>query len=443
MKKDLEDGKVTVNYFFCETECKFLDKVGISEYLTETRIENKSFLKSINKLCLEIIDLWNKDFQDLPDRKFDETFHSNTIIFSELYFHAIYLKEDKWQFFSTVSGKTEFTNNYDYSSIQIAEIAQRCSLILNWITSAYPETKPKGIDKNSKLKYSLDNDFFEKAREKHEFKSFQEQIKRNGFNGADFNGYKIKVYTAELTYLLFVDNYEAYNNITAANEKVNRSKFFDIYYNGFLEGEKFFITKYNYSTNILYGANGSEFIAEIHNKYLHNGKNLIQGWNYVKNSFPTTLTTDQIKEYGYYSGIVSKVDEMIKEHRSIFVKFDKCTHETQPKDVVNFKFKNNFDKVESSIVYSFFKENLVDKNHLSKEDLEKYLLLAFQNKEIPEKKFKLSNINIGNTRKIFYTYYKDIAGKPHSNEFTYAELLGNYFERFTTKKVFDNFAREY
>lgn len=160
MKEDLADNMVTVNYFFCEKECSFLDKVSLGEYLSEKKIENYIFLKSINTLCSKIIDLWNEDFQELPNRMFDQTFHSKKIIFAKLEFHAIYLTETKWHFYNTNIEKIEFTEDFEFKSFQIAEIAQRCSLILNWITAAYPKSSLNSKNKKSKEKELIFEDLF-------------------------------------------------------------------------------------------------------------------------------------------------------------------------------------------------------------------------------------------------------------------------------------------
>jgi hypothetical protein len=110
---------------------------------------------------------------------------------------------------------------------------------------------------------------------------------------------------------------------------------------------------------------------------------------------------------------------------------------------IPFNFQNNFDKVDKNKVYKYFSENLVKKGYLSKEDLEKYILLAFQNKKVPENKFKISESKVGNITNIFYMYYCDLASKPHGRKMDYAELLGLYFKGFEAEKVANNFARNY
>ncbi|WP_343329294.1 hypothetical protein [Polaribacter staleyi] len=112
-------------------------------------------------------------------------------------------------------------------------------------------------------------------------------------------------------------------------------------------------------------------------------------------------------------------------------------------DLPQFEFINNFDEVESNVVYDYFKNSLVKKGYLSNEDLEKYLILAFQNKELPKKRFVFLKQDISGITNIFYIYYKEVVEKRHGKQSIYAELLGNYFEGFQSDKVVNNFARHY
>lgn len=112
---------------------------------------------------------------------------------------------------------------------------------------------------------------------------------------------------------------------------------------------------------------------------------------------------------------------------------------TLPPSEANFTFINKFDKAESNKVYEHFYK-LVEKGYLSKIDLENYLKLAFQDKTQPKEKISFSNKHIGNITTIFYKYYAD-ADNTHGKQKKYAELLGEYFNDFTTKKVMNNFAK--
>tara|TARA_R100001377_G_C3163947_1_gene100651 strand:- start:16 stop:675 length:660 start_codon:yes stop_codon:yes gene_type:complete len=110
-----------------------------------------------------------------------------------------------------------------------------------------------------------------------------------------------------------------------------------------------------------------------------------------------------------------------------------------PPSKTSFTFTNNFDKLEPNKVYEYFYK-LVEKGYLSKEDLENYLILAFQDRTPPKEKTTFSNKHIGNITAIFYKYYTD-ADSPHGKQKQYAELLGDYFKSFTTIKVMNNFAK--
>ncbi|GIQ57714.1 hypothetical protein Flavo103_08500 [Flavobacterium collinsii] len=105
-----------------------------------------------------------------------------------------------------------------------------------------------------------------------------------------------------------------------------------------------------------------------------------------------------------------------------------------------FEFRNNFDHVQSKTVFNYFKAELVDKNYLSLEDLHKYLIIAFQNKIVPNERFVLKgNFTIGIIRNIFYKYYTEIAQDKFGKKNEYCQLLGEYFNGFDTAKIKRNF----
>lgn len=110
------------------------------------------------------------------------------------------------------------------------------------------------------------------------------------------------------------------------------------------------------------------------------------------------------------------------------------------KENESFSFANNFDHIQKERVYNYFKAELVDKNYLSLHDLQRYLITAFQEKTLPEEKFKLKgDYNKGIVTNIFYRYYNEIAQDKHGLKRKYCQLLGEYFNGFETKKVIGNF----
>jgi hypothetical protein len=146
-----------------------------------------------------------------------------------------------------------------------------------------------------------------------------------------------------------------------------------------------------------------------------------------------TIQVDSIKEAVMLMTGNIKIDEKQEENSNVV-----------EKEKLTFKFDNNFDSVEPQEIYKFFREKLVDKKHLTLENLEKYLILAFQEKTPPKPLMKFDNVT---TKKkintIFYTYYHDIAQKPHNRQTEYAELLGKYFHSYYTETIKSNWSKGY
>jgi hypothetical protein len=105
-----------------------------------------------------------------------------------------------------------------------------------------------------------------------------------------------------------------------------------------------------------------------------------------------------------------------------------------------FDFKNIFNNAKPETIYKYFFDKLVTKGYLSKEDLESYLISAFQEKTLTSKKILFSNKHIGNITSIFYKFYES-SENTHGKQKEYAELLGAYFLGFDTQKVMNNFAK--
>lgn len=109
-----------------------------------------------------------------------------------------------------------------------------------------------------------------------------------------------------------------------------------------------------------------------------------------------------------------------------------------------FIFKNNFDSNSEAEVYRYFYENLVARKFMIKESLHEYLIQAFENKKLSSSKFSISNKPVDTViRKIFYDYYKVLAGKPYGKQFNYVRLLGDYFAGFDSDSLKTNFSKTY
>lgn len=148
------------------------------------------------------------------------------------------------------------------------------------------------------------------------------------------------------------------------------------------------------------------------------------------------LNNEKIKEVKPY---IDFIDIKLEYYNNIY-KIEK--EEEKPKDKqdeIPFNFENNFDSVNETRVYNYFNESLVKRGYLSEKGLENYLTLAFDKTKFPKEKLQLEKKHIGKIRKIFYKYYTEINNESYGNKMRYAELLGNYFNGFDSKKVYDNF----
>ncbi len=116
--------------------------------------------------------------------------------------------------------------------------------------------------------------------------------------------------------------------------------------------------------------------------------------------------------------------------------------EDEDQGIIDVNFINNFDEVKPERVYQYFKEELVDKKHLSNEKLITYLELAFGKKEVPVECFKFQNVK-GKQKviNVFYKYYNEIAPKTHREKRRYVKLLSDYFVGYKESNVYSNFSK--
>jgi hypothetical protein len=118
-------------------------------------------------------------------------------------------------------------------------------------------------------------------------------------------------------------------------------------------------------------------------------------------------------------------------------------HQTEIQtEQVTLTFTNNFDKVTPAEIYEHFKAGLVQKQYLTEQELNEYLKAAFELKKIPETLFKIKDApKKAAIEAIFYSYYKNVAGKIYGKQKEYAALLGDYFEGYKTTTVSSNFSK--
>lgn len=178
------------------------------------------------------------------------------------------------------------------------------------------------------------------------YKSFQRNIQLNGFSFATIGNDKVKIYTAELGLILTSKELLAFDTSTSKETTINGWEYLETYIEAYKEGKQYFENEFKVSPDTIYGTNAEQYVRDIHENYFH-----IQhaptriGWVSVKQNFPFLLTHRAIKEFGYFSGIVNKVDEQVKKHPRLFANFDKCEHNLPPQPPTTQNPKLKIDQI--------------------------------------------------------------------------------------------------
>lgn len=172
-------------------------------------------------------------------------------------------------------------------------------------------------------RYFFDIESFGDGYIKSVYETLKASIKKSGYYTVIFDEKELKVYNAGVA-VVFLNQELPVNNRNGKPIKVKTLRYVKYFAQGYSKGIKFFNDNYSISKSTLY-ENGSLYIEDLHNKYFHTGyKNDRQGWNFVKTSFPIILTEIAFDEFGYYSGIVNEVDELVRKHPSVFTDFATC-----------------------------------------------------------------------------------------------------------------------
>ena len=196
--------------------------------------------------------------------------------------------------------------------------------------------------------------FIEKLEQtKHPYKSFQREIENNGCFKVKTETDTVKIYTPELAVILTSKELPTLNIDTQKETTVNGWEYLKTYIEAYKEGEQYFETEVKVSPNTIYGANAEQYVRDIHLNFFHVRHNGVdEGWGYVKKRYPTILTHKAVKEYGYYSGIVNKVEEQVKKYPRPFATFDKCEHNLPPQPIVKQKPEKETPKTFEELFYN-------------------------------------------------------------------------------------------
>jgi hypothetical protein len=200
-----------------------------------------------------------------------------------------------------------------------------------------------------------------------------------------------------------------------------------------------------------------DFINALRELYLSNEENKDDKYKVIfdvisKANFRIVKDNFETNPLGTYWAVIifnlelanSHISELYFKETDRFYPFPKNGFEPQQIETQTAKgiptFINNFDKITPAEVFEHFKAGLVQQQYLTEQELNEYLKAAFELKTTPKVPFKIKDAPTKQKiMRVFYEYYKNIAGKPHRKQNQYAALLGEYFEGYNTQNVSTNF----
>lgn len=234
--------------------------------------------------------------------------------------------------------------------------------IINYLEtkkSDIKESKPQQTNKDTRFLLTTFRD--EQIKKIGEYISVKLQIDNNGYLVINSKNDTVKTYTPELALIFMSKELIAENMDTREKCVIDNFDYLNTYIEGYKEGAKSFETEFAVMPNTLYGANAEQYVKDIHANYfhtIHTGAH--EGWQFVKKQFPTILTHKTIREFGFYSGIVNKVDEMVKKYPKLFLTFDKCEHGNAKTEVP--QQNSTIDKYKQSYNRTHFDEVINKRN---------------------------------------------------------------------------------
>lgn len=182
-------------------------------------------------------------------------------------------------------------------------------------------------------RFLINSNFWEQEKTKLELASFQSKINNEGFLNVEVEKETVKIYNPQLAVILNSNELPAKDLDNQTETTIDSWEYLKTFVAAYKEGEQYFETTFKVSPEIKFGAGAKNYVNEIHMNFFHLQHRMNEGWVYVKKAEPLILTHNAVKEYGYYSGLVNKVEQLIIEYPRLFAAFEKCEHNMQPQQV--------------------------------------------------------------------------------------------------------------
>lgn len=179
----------------------------------------------------------------------------------------------------------------------------------------------KKVDKDNDTRFYLNASFDQDPL----FKRYKEMIKRQGSIEITDENSIVRIYNPYLFMILTTEKISVVNTSTKEDTIINGYDYLKSFSQGFYEGMEYFKKDFAVTPDTLYS---SKYADDINNNYFHIKHPAgLFGWRDIKEMHPLTFDHKSIRElYGYYSGIIFKVEGLIKKYPAVFENFDKCSN---------------------------------------------------------------------------------------------------------------------
>lgn len=235
---------------------------------------------------------------------------------------------------------TIFICKNEYNKTKNEIFSEAVKWCVDWQNEWLEKFNPSNSNKVDDTRFYLTTFYNRQVQTEPTYQSHLREIQSNGCLIVNSGNNSVKIFNPGLAVILTTEELPAENMDTNEETTINGWDYFKTFIEAYLEGEKYFETEIKVSPDTLYGVNAENYVRDIHMNYFHiRHSGIKEGWVYYKNNCPFILTHRAIKEFGYYSGILSKVEEQVRKYPQIFASFEKCELNSEAREIKNLNLE--------------------------------------------------------------------------------------------------------
>ena len=138
----------------------------------------------------------------------------------------------------------------------------------------------------------------------------------------------------------------------------------------------------------------------------------------------------------------AEINQTYQRNKSVLKIVEKSLEIDTKAQNKDFEFINNFNLESESDVFNHFNDRLVKAGYCNEENLQTFLIAAFQDMTIPDNKIKLIDEYKQGVRNTFHEFYKKSKHHKGKNAQSYCQLLCDYFDGYKLETVRTNWSKD-